>query len=366
MASFGEELKRERELRDISLKEISEATKISLRFLEALEQDNYDILPGGVFNRGFIRAYARFIGIDGEEMVNAYLHEVSQREARHGSTPRPELRAGPAAAPLAAGVFRPEPRGGKKSEPVEPPRERKEIPAERRFLPKARQDAVDGRTSLALWALAVLAFLIGAGVLTMSLVRQRASAGPSSSPSREAGRSAAMPPASPVTLDASAAAITGPGAPQPAAGGLFSDSGQGSSAQDEENAAAQPEAGGSAPAGTAGDGVEAPPGPVQHQVVVQAREATRVRIECGTTLSLDQELWPGQSRSVTCAEPVILSADNAGALQYSVDGNPPALLGLLGERVEGLQVAPPPALPEDVSPRGGTARRDPGALDGRN
>ncbi|MFQ5702361.1 MAG: helix-turn-helix domain-containing protein, partial [Acidobacteriota bacterium] len=82
MASFGEELRRERELRDISLKEISEATKISTRFLQALEEDDFAILPGGIFNRGFIRAYARFIGIDGEEMVNAYLHEVSLRQAQ--------------------------------------------------------------------------------------------------------------------------------------------------------------------------------------------------------------------------------------------------------------------------------------------
>src|SRR5262247_1453547 len=101
MASFGEELKRERELRDISLKEISEATKISIRFLEALEQDHYDILPGGIFNRGFIRAYARFIGVDGEEMVNSYLHELSQREGKAASSARAPRATGPATAPAA-------------------------------------------------------------------------------------------------------------------------------------------------------------------------------------------------------------------------------------------------------------------------
>src|SRR5213594_3924506 len=99
MASFGEELKRERELRDISLKEISEATKISIRFLEALEQNNFDVLPGGVFNRGFIRAYARFIGVDGEEMVNAYLHEVALREARQTKAAKgPQRPTAPAGA----------------------------------------------------------------------------------------------------------------------------------------------------------------------------------------------------------------------------------------------------------------------------
>src|SRR6266850_102032 len=80
MASFGESLKRERELREISLRQISEATKINLRYLEALEENRFDALPGGLFNKGFIRAYATYIGIDCEATVNSYLHEVSARQ----------------------------------------------------------------------------------------------------------------------------------------------------------------------------------------------------------------------------------------------------------------------------------------------
>jgi cytoskeleton protein RodZ len=72
MVSLGEELKRERELRDISLREISEATRISIRILEAIETDNYKLLPGGIFNRNFLRAYADFIGIDPEKVVRKY------------------------------------------------------------------------------------------------------------------------------------------------------------------------------------------------------------------------------------------------------------------------------------------------------
>jgi len=80
MASFGETLKRERELREISLRQISEATKINIRYLEALEGNRFDALPGGLFNKGFIRAYAKFIGLDGEAMVNAYLEETTGRQ----------------------------------------------------------------------------------------------------------------------------------------------------------------------------------------------------------------------------------------------------------------------------------------------
>lgn len=85
MPSFGETLKRERELRQISLREISEATKINLRYLEALERDDFRHLPGGVFNKGFVRAFAQFIGIDAEAMVTAYLDE----ERSQSGTPAP-------------------------------------------------------------------------------------------------------------------------------------------------------------------------------------------------------------------------------------------------------------------------------------
>ena len=78
MVSFGEALKRERESRQISLREISEATKINIRYLEALEEDRFKSLPGGIFTRGFIRAYATFIGIDPEKTVGKYLAETGE------------------------------------------------------------------------------------------------------------------------------------------------------------------------------------------------------------------------------------------------------------------------------------------------
>ncbi len=84
MSSFGEELRRERELRQITLREISEATKISLRHLEGLEKNDFTHLPGGVFNKGFVRAYAQYIGVDPETMVNAYLLEARSQQPEGG------------------------------------------------------------------------------------------------------------------------------------------------------------------------------------------------------------------------------------------------------------------------------------------
>ncbi|HET7435891.1 MAG TPA: helix-turn-helix domain-containing protein [Thermoanaerobaculia bacterium] len=72
LASFGEELRREREIRGISLKEIADATKISKRFLEAIERNDHRTLPAPVFTRGFVREYARYLGLNAEEIVNRY------------------------------------------------------------------------------------------------------------------------------------------------------------------------------------------------------------------------------------------------------------------------------------------------------
>jgi cytoskeleton protein RodZ len=70
--TFGERLKREREMREVSPTEITAATRISGRFLEALENEDWGKLPGGVFNRGFVRAIARYLGLDEESLLAEY------------------------------------------------------------------------------------------------------------------------------------------------------------------------------------------------------------------------------------------------------------------------------------------------------
>lgn len=96
MASFGEDLKRERELRGFTLREISDTTKISIRFLEALENNDFKHLPGGQFNKGFVRAYAEYIGLDPEKTVNSYLLELTRQENQERSrvkfAPPPQTR----------------------------------------------------------------------------------------------------------------------------------------------------------------------------------------------------------------------------------------------------------------------------------
>jgi cytoskeleton protein RodZ len=72
MASFGENLRREREMRGVALEEISAATKIGVRFLNCLEMEEFEKLPGGIFTRSFIRTYARYLGLDEERVLAEY------------------------------------------------------------------------------------------------------------------------------------------------------------------------------------------------------------------------------------------------------------------------------------------------------
>ncbi len=92
--SFGEELRRERVVREIPLEEIAAATKISIRLLTALERSDLSKLPAPIFTRGFIRAYARHIGIDPDEKVNAYLADLAggDPEAPAAKSARPRSR----------------------------------------------------------------------------------------------------------------------------------------------------------------------------------------------------------------------------------------------------------------------------------
>jgi cytoskeleton protein RodZ len=78
-ANFGEELRLAREARGISLREISEQTRISMRYLEAIETNDYKRLPGGIFNRSFIKAYAKFIGYDEQAALEGYARTAREQ-----------------------------------------------------------------------------------------------------------------------------------------------------------------------------------------------------------------------------------------------------------------------------------------------
>jgi cytoskeleton protein RodZ len=73
--TFGEQLKHERESRKVALDEIARSTKIRVRYLQALEDGQHERLPGIVFAKGYVRAYAETIGADPDRLVTAYVDE---------------------------------------------------------------------------------------------------------------------------------------------------------------------------------------------------------------------------------------------------------------------------------------------------
>src|ERR1051326_2162672 len=77
MGEFGNKFRQAREKKNLSLDDVS---KISSRMLKAIEEEHFDQLPGGVFNKGFIRAYAKHLGLNSEEAVTDYLACLRQAQ----------------------------------------------------------------------------------------------------------------------------------------------------------------------------------------------------------------------------------------------------------------------------------------------
>src|ERR1700724_4667828 len=102
--SFGELLKREREMREVSLNDVTVATRIAPRFLEAMENEDWEKLPGGVFNRGFVRSVARYLGLDEEGLLAEY--DMAHGTQEQASPPREEFRipSPPKWVPVGAGL----------------------------------------------------------------------------------------------------------------------------------------------------------------------------------------------------------------------------------------------------------------------
>ncbi len=79
MDHFGEALRCERQRRSVSLEDISQTTKVTVRSLKALESDAFDQLPGGILSKGIVRSYVRCLGLDENEWVSRFLDASGQR-----------------------------------------------------------------------------------------------------------------------------------------------------------------------------------------------------------------------------------------------------------------------------------------------
>jgi cytoskeletal protein RodZ len=140
VGAFGEKFRRQRERRGLELDAISNTTKISTRMLRALEDEHFDQLPGGVFNKGFVRAYARQIGLDEEEAVADYLAALRESQIQQQSI-LPDFRA-PASKPSPVAP----PNFG--THPIQTSEHRNEMPASQDLSASSDADADDHEPEL--------------------------------------------------------------------------------------------------------------------------------------------------------------------------------------------------------------------------
>lgn len=87
MSGIGEQLRKAREAKGLSISDIEKATKIQSRYLEAIENNDFDKLPGDFYVRAFIRQYAQIVGLNGKELLSQYQGEVANEVTSEVSQP---------------------------------------------------------------------------------------------------------------------------------------------------------------------------------------------------------------------------------------------------------------------------------------
>jgi cytoskeleton protein RodZ len=278
-ASFGNWLRRQREVREISLREIADASKISLRYLEAFEQDRFDMLPAPVFARGFLREYAKYVGLDPDEVVN---HFISAQQAL-------------------------EPDDEQEVQPT-PPRQR------------------PGWLFNLLLVLAVVAVIVLVAVLAFQTERSRSGGARRPDGAAQAPQGAVRPPQDAARRPA-AAAEAADGAP-PAAEPAGAAGGE----RPREPAATLAETPPApAPAATSG-----PPPPLT--VKLTAVEDCWVEIDADGSRRTQQRLAAGDSLAVEAQRRVVMTLGNAGGVEVRVNGRRYELGRGRGEVARGVTI----------------------------
>ena len=160
MSGIGEKLRKAREAKGLSISDIEKTTKIQSRYLEAIENNEFDKLPGDFYVRAFIRQYAQIVGLDGKELLNEYsdapVNEVSNADYAEAEQPAEEEEA--------------EPEKTEEPEPKAEPEPRYEAPA-RPAAPQAPRKPAENRGSdNAKWRRLVPRLAIGCGIALLVLV----------------------------------------------------------------------------------------------------------------------------------------------------------------------------------------------------
>lgn len=266
MESFGARLKREREQRKITLDEIALSTKIGTRFLSALEEERFDLLPGGMFNKSFVRAYARHLGIDEAQAVADY-------EAASGA-----------------------------SLPQNPPDELRELELLAAQARKTRRSA-GGGIPWGLFALALLVIAFGFAVWGF-YSRERTARPRNVSPQGPASAPRSGPPDLPAR--AAPPGVNAP-SPQPSAGPAV----QAPAPQGVES-----------PPPVAAAPPQPVPSPGSFLVQIRAREDSWVAIRADGKPIMQDTLAAPAEKSIEAHNEIVIKTGNVGALDLAFNGKP--------------------------------------------
>ena len=280
MTSIGETLRRERIRRGLQLEQVAAETKIGLHLLEAMEADQFDRLPGGVFTRSFLRQYAHALGLDEEEVVT-WLKEQFEEP--------PEALPAP---------------------PPEPSSSLLQMPSFADVRDRLRSDSSLGALA---WVVVVVLLCAGVYALWQRGPRLTSSTQTAVSPSKQATE------AQPAELKPSVPAAPAPEAPKPEfRPAVVSDNGtitvppiSGQPVPSEP----------SAPHEAAG----------ALRVAFTATEPVWVSIKSDGTRAYSGVIDSQQSKQFDAARKMIVLVGNAGALQISLNGKPVGPFGSQGE-----------------------------------
>jgi hypothetical protein len=321
MASLGQSLREAREQRNISIEEISSATKIVPRYLQALEDDHLDIMPGEFFIKGIIRTYARAIGLDGEEVLSRYkaaglIGEPERKRhifQKASSEPAPPLPSPPVPAP----AVEPEPAPVAPAAPAPAPApaperlEGPELTFEPFIKPKLSPAA---RKRIVAWVLRMAAIIVVVGVLAILWSSRRPK------PVQQAPGTVALPqvvsdiaPSNPQRTDPGAAVSTAP-ADKPALG----------------------------PATAA----QTAPPPVPEEawkgvtIEFTFKDETWIKVVADGELKVHGVFPAGTTARTRADKEILIQTWNAGGFTFTLNGRPARPLGRAGQVLDDVKITP--------------------------